>query len=103
MYQTIIIEQTTGMLTPTELRGYIDSSFDPILNQFPNHPDVLILKPQKTKYTVEEMQVAVDWDKLRPHSAAQKLLIISYADNLTVDCQNKLLKLIEEPASATQI
>lgn len=69
-----------------------------------NITDYLELK-LSTKRTigVEETKTLKSWANLKPFSASSKLGVIFDAHALTVEAQNSLLKLIEEPNSFTNI
>jgi hypothetical protein len=46
---------------------------------------------------IEQMKILKDWTRLKPFRSKNRLVIISEAEVLTVEAQNSILKLLEEP------
>jgi DNA polymerase III delta prime subunit len=68
------------------------------------HPDLVIIKSENnSSIGVSEVKSLRNWSFSRPFSAEKKLVVIENADLLTIQAQNSLLKLIEEPPSFTHI
>lgn len=59
------------------------------------HPDVLYLDQEKLG--VEQSKQIREFLSIKPYSAQGRVVIVLYADNLTLDAQNALLKTLEEP------
>lgn len=68
-----------------------------------SHPDLLIIQPIDGKYNLENIRQIDKWASQKPFSANYKLAVIENAELLTIECQNKLLKLIEEAPTASQL
>lgn len=66
-----------------------------------NHPDVIYVKPTKTKAIgVEDIRTQISSTlEIKPYKYKYKIFIIEDADTMTVQAQNALLKTIEEPPS----
>jgi len=62
-----------------------------------NHPDVTVIKPQKTSIGIEEIRTIQKELSIRPYQSDRKLIIIEDAHLLTFQAQNALLKSLEEP------
>lgn len=62
-----------------------------------NHPDVTVIKPQKTSIGIEEIRTMQKELNLRPYQSDRKLILIEDAHLLTFQAQNALLKSLEEP------
>lgn len=62
------------------------------------HPDVLVLSE---KLGIEAIKKVKEHLFLKPTLAQFKAVVINPADSLTVDAQNALLKLLEEPTDTT--
>lgn len=61
-----------------------------------NHPDVLYFDDQE-KLGIDQAKKIKAHFALKPYSAKGRALVIEEAGNLTLDAQNGLLKLLEEP------
>lgn len=57
--------------------------------------DLLILEGEKIK--IDQIRGLIHQVSLKPHSSSYKLVIISQAENLTLEASNALLKILEEP------
>ncbi len=62
-----------------------------------NHPDVTLVKPQKTSIGIEEIRTIQKELNIRPYQSDRKLILIEDAHLLTFQAQNALLKSLEEP------
>lgn len=62
-----------------------------------NHPDVTLVKPQKTSIGIEEIRTMRKELNTRPYQSDRKIVIIEDAHLLTFQAQNALLKSLEEP------
>lgn len=66
------------------------------------HPDIITLKKDKDKASVGVDNVReqiISEVYLKPRNAARKIFIIDAGDELSVEAQNALLKVLEEPPS----
>ncbi len=66
------------------------------------HPDIITLKKDKDKASVGVDNVReqiISEVYLKPRNAARKIFIIDTGDELSVEAQNALLKVLEEPPS----
>lgn len=64
-----------------------------------NHPDIIRISPLKSKksISVEQIRELISDAYIKPHTSAKKVYIIDPANALTEQCQNTLLKILEEP------
>ena len=67
------------------------------------HPDVEIIKPEKSNgpVKIDQIRELQSRSYLTPQRAAQRLIIIESADRMNVAAANALLKILEEPAAHT--
>ena len=66
------------------------------------HPDVLFLEPNdKGNIKIEFVREVIDRSGYRPFEGRRRITIIDQADALERSAQNALLKLLEEPPSAS--
>ena len=64
------------------------------------HPEIRILTHEKTSYGVDEIRTQLVNDSaLRPMIGDYRVYIIPEAEKLNIQCQNALLKTLEEPPS----
>ncbi len=64
-----------------------------------NHPDIMYVRPEEKKKNISVSQIReiVVNAYIKPHSADRKVFIIEKAETLSEQCQNALLKVLEEP------
>ena len=64
-----------------------------------NHPDIIKISPAKGKknISVEQIRELIADAYIKPHISPKKVYVIDPADALTEQCQNTLLKILEEP------
>jgi DNA polymerase-3 subunit delta' len=62
-----------------------------------NHPDLAVVKPQKTSIGIEEIRTIQKGLSIRPYQSDRKIILIEDAHLLTFQAQNALLKSLEEP------
>lgn len=62
----------------------------------PNHPDLLYL-PYDSKLGMAEARKIKEYFSLKPYSAKGRAAVLEDASALTVEAQNALLKILEEP------
>jgi len=70
-----------------------------ILSHFdltPNHPDLLYLSDD-SKLGIEQARIIKGHFSLKPYSAKGRAVVLENASNLTIEAQNALLKILEEP------
>ncbi|MBR0366407.1 MAG: hypothetical protein IJH94_06375 [Clostridia bacterium] len=67
--------------------------------QSQNHPDIILVKPEKDKKTigVGPIRALISECGAKPFSEKHKVFIIKDGDILTPEAQNALLKVLEEP------
>ncbi len=67
------------------------------------HPDVQWLgsNPEARSIKIEEVRQMKNWVYLKPYEGRWKVFAIQDAERLTVEAQNTLLKILEEPPRAT--
>lgn len=68
-----------------------------------NYPDYIVVQPEdKPSIVIEQIRNLIQSLSLQPYyQAGTRFVIIDQADHMTVEAQNALLKLIEEPPSRT--
>ncbi|MCA9391856.1 hypothetical protein KC614_01460 [candidate division WWE3 bacterium] len=76
-----------------------DASKTPIAK---SHPDVFSLGDEN-EYGIETVRQLKQWALLKPFQNEHKLVVIKSAEKFTVEAQNALLKLLEEPPDNTYI
>ncbi|MBQ2390318.1 MAG: hypothetical protein II306_00955 [Clostridia bacterium] len=66
-----------------------------------NHPDIILYKPSSkhNPYKIETVRKLRQDAYIKPNEAMHKVYIISDADDISVQSQNALLKILEEPPS----
>ena len=68
----------------------------------PNNPDLFIIN-QDTGWTIELTRQIKHFLSQKPFNHSHKVVIISQAENLNVESQNALLKILEEPGEGNYI
>ncbi|MFV9511751.1 DNA polymerase III subunit delta' [Tepidibacillus sp. LV47] len=68
-----------------------------------NHPDVILVKPEKQTITMEQIRQLQHQFHYKAMNSKRKIYIIEQAETLTTVAANSLLKFIEEPHSAVTI
>lgn len=61
------------------------------------HPDLMIIEPEENSVKIEQIRDGLKFLFYHPQISSLKILIINQADKMTEDCQNALLKTLEEP------
>ena len=61
------------------------------------HPDLMIIEPEEDSVKIEQIRDGLKFLFYHPQISSLKILIINEADKMTEDCQNALLKTLEEP------
>jgi len=61
------------------------------------HPDLMIIEPEENSVKIEQVRDGLKFLFYHPQISSLKILIINEADKMTDDCQNALLKTLEEP------
>ena len=61
------------------------------------HPDLMIIEPEEESVKIEQIRDGLKFLFYHPQISSLKILIIDQADKMTEDCQNALLKTLEEP------
>jgi len=66
-----------------------------------NHPDVLLLEPEKegASVKIERIREIIKDIALKPYEGRKKVYIIDGSETMTHEAQNALLKTLEEPSS----
>ncbi len=64
-----------------------------------NHPDITYIAPEEKKKNISVSQIREIVVKayIKPHSSDRKAFVIDKAETLSEQCQNALLKVLEEP------
>lgn len=72
--------------------------------KYENHPDILIIEQEeKQSIGIEQTSQIMNWAFTRPFQSPNKIIFIMNADILTIESQNNLLKIAEEPPVFTHI
>jgi DNA polymerase-3 subunit delta' len=61
------------------------------------HPDLMVIEPEENSVKIEQIRNGLKFLFYHPQISSLKILIINEADKMTEDCQNALLKTLEEP------
>ncbi len=61
------------------------------------HPDLMVIEPEENSVKIEQIRDGLKFLFYHPQISSLKILIINEADKMTEDCQNALLKTLEEP------
>ncbi|MGE4282568.1 MAG: ATP-binding protein [Clostridia bacterium] len=70
-----------------------------IKNRNNNHPDVKILDEQGSSLGIDMVRALQKDIYIKPYEAGRKIYIIPEAERMTIQAQNGLLKILEEPPS----
>jgi DNA polymerase III subunit delta' len=62
-----------------------------------NHPDVSIIEPEANSLRIEQARNAQKDLSLKPYEGRKKVYIFDQAEKMTEQCENALLKTLEEP------
>ena len=68
-----------------------------IQNRSGNHPDVKWIETAGKSIGIEDIRAMQSEVYIKPYSSDRKIFIINEADKMTVQAQNALLKILEEP------
>ena len=95
------MEKATSML----ISHFSDDKMAEAKLQTGSFEDLLILRPaEKKKITVDAIEDRlIPYLKMKPFSSTARACIIPDGDNITPEAQNKLLKILEEPAEGDVI
>ncbi len=66
-------------------------------------PDLFFIAPEKTKISIEQVRNLKSHIFQKPVSLPYKIIVIEEAEKLTVEAQNALLKILEEPPKSAVI
>lgn len=72
-------------------------------NRNSNSPDLTIIEPVKNSIGISQIRELKKYAYQKPTSENYNTVIVGSADTLTIEAQNSLLKLIEEPPEKTII
>ena len=68
-------------------------------------PDILVVSPAGSEsgqsIAIEEVRKIKSFTSFKPHNAERKFVIIDDADAMTIEAQNALLKILEEPNASS--
>ena len=62
-----------------------------------NHPDHIVLKPEKGVIKVDTVRALIDRLAIKPYAGGRYTIVICQADQMNPQAQNALLKTLEEP------
>ena len=65
------------------------------------HPDILHIHPRSSIITISQIRTMLETLALKPHEAAQRVVILSEAQTMNPHAANALLKVLEEPPKQT--
>ena len=97
--QSYILQTNPNYLSLDQLVNAINF---PATKLIPDY-NYLMLTADKTTIGISQVKQAIVWMKTFKTATSGKLLVIATADLLTVEAQNALLKLIEEPGEGNRI
>ncbi len=67
------------------------------------HPDILLIEPEKTTISIEQVRAMIDEIAFQPLEARYRVVILDPAEQMRQEAHNSLLKTLEEPSSRTII
>jgi DNA polymerase III subunit delta' len=67
------------------------------------HPDILLIEPEKTTISIEQIRSMIDEIAFQPLEAKYRVVILDPAERMRQEAHNSLLKTLEEPSSRTII
>lgn len=65
------------------------------------HPDIIHIQPRSSIITISQIRTMLEILALKPHEAAQRVVILSEAQAMNPQAANALLKVLEEPPRKT--
>jgi DNA polymerase-3 subunit delta' len=65
------------------------------------HPDVLLVEPEKTTISIEQVRTLINEVAFQPLEARYRVVILDPAEQMRQEAHNSLLKTLEEPSSRT--
>ena len=85
-------------------KNSIDSEVEKLLSSLKipfstSSPDTTIISPEKKSITIAQIRDLKSQIYQKPVKEHYRLIIFDYADNITLEAQNALLKIFEEPPS----
>ena len=98
--ETLLCNNRKGPASPEFQRGEWEgcgkcSSCEMIKKGY--HPDLMVIEPEENSVKIEQIRDGLKFLFYHPQISSLKILIINEADKMTEDCQNALLKTLEEP------
>jgi DNA polymerase III subunit delta' len=100
-YQSIIIVSEKN-----EIHRFIEDLSLKLLSTptYQENPDFLNVSPtDKQTIGIQDIKHCIRFASIKPYKSENKIIHIENANKLTIEAQNALLKLIEEPPANTQI
>ncbi|MCA9386162.1 hypothetical protein KC717_05945 [Candidatus Dojkabacteria bacterium] len=102
-HQTRIIIGSQDSIDTT-LQGYIQSLIGDLIHDPQTHPDIIIhTEEQKNSIGIDAIRNIINFSFTKPYQSKNKLVVIKSCNKLTIQAQNALLKLVEEPPEFVQI
>ena len=68
-----------------------------------NHPDVMLISPEKNIIKIEQMRELKQTAYLKPMMAKKRVFIVAEAEKMNEEAANSLLKVLEEPPLISHI
>lgn len=102
MYFPSVIRQINTNRIEQEIRNYAENRG--FIGDISNLPDILLItEPKKNSIGIDHIKKAISFSISKPYNSNQKLIFIFPAETLTIQAQNALLKLLEEPPKFVEI
>ena len=65
-----------------------------------NHPDFMLIEPDGNSIKNEIIEEFQEFIHIKPNESNKKIVIIDYAEKMTISAQNRILKILEAPPKA---
>lgn len=102
-HQSLIIVSPAGIASQIPWEIFLEGELLQLAINTKPSGDRLELFPKEGGYRISDLDELINWGTLMPAHSKKKLAVINDAHLLNVESQNKLLKILEEPAATTQI
>jgi len=68
-----------------------------------NHPDLLMIEPEGNSIKNKQVEELQSFISMKPYESSMKTVIVARGNTMTTSAQNRLLKVLEEPAGEVMI
>ena len=95
-----------SIIISSQSTEYITRQIDQIIDKLKCFPSDILkidVEPKLSSIGIKKMLELKSWTKTKPYNGKYKIAIIFQAHLLTVEAQNSILKLLEEPNKGTYL